>query len=156
MTRPATPDLIDDLRRRGYEIVAVADGELRDEVLREAVALLSGPDSDGDPVQLAKRSGIGLIAGEEGISTLVRRAAQAGVAAHSVDRAVLAYNPDPARIERALDRAAFEARRDGTALFLGRANAATVEALERWRQGLGAQDIALAPASAVLARSVNR
>ncbi len=121
------------------------------------MALLVATDgADDATMHLAARSGLALISDGDGLSSLIRRAERAGIAAHPVDRAALAPGADAEAVVRALDRAAFEARRDGTALFLGRADAETIGALSRWRRGLGAQDVALAPASAVLARRSGR
>ena len=124
-------------------------------LLPDGIALLdlSGGGSGGRiALPALAEAGLGLLGGSR-LSIALRAARRAGVAAAGAARVIDPAATDPAAIRRALDRAAFEAARDGAAVIVGPLDPAMLAALAAWRaQGRGAA-VQVVPLSAVLARS---
>ncbi|WP_425090686.1 divergent polysaccharide deacetylase family protein [Tropicimonas sp. S265A] len=122
--------------------------------LPEAVGVLLPP---GSPVlddralltQLAGRlaeTGHGLIAQPRGLNALAQVARAQGTALAPVNT-VLPTRVAAAQTDRTLDRALFDASRQGTVVVLGETQADTLVALRDWARGSGGQ---LAPVSSIL------
>ena len=160
-------------RAAGHEVVALADAvpvdataqdvEVAAAALRralpQAVAVLDraqdGPTKDRAALSALlpalAEAGMGLLLPPGGLGTGGRTARRAGVPAVTLYRVLDAGGERAPVIARYLDRAAFEAARDGAVVVLGSATAQTVAGLRDWRAGEGAGRVAVAPLSAVLA-----
>lgn len=103
----------------------------------------------GQAVSAAGRSGHGLVTAGRGFNSVERLAADAGVPAFALTTTVSDQVSDPRAMVRALDQAAFRARRDGTAGFLGHATEAQIAAILAWIAEVD-DDLVAAPLSAVL------
>jgi hypothetical protein len=124
------------------EAVAVLDlgeGGLRDrdEVARMALDRLA-------------RDGRGAVLAAQGLGG-AEQAQAAGVPAAELLRDLDGAGQDAASIARQLDDAARRAGQSGEAVLLGRLRPDTLDALADWAGGRRAQDVAVAPVSALLA-----
>jgi polysaccharide deacetylase 2 family uncharacterized protein YibQ len=102
---------------------------------------------------LASR-GQGLLTQAKGLNSVQRVAQEAGVASALVFRDLDVAGQDARVIRRFLDQAAFTARQKGDVVVLGRMRADTISALLLWGAGDRADQVELAPISAVLTGSV--
>ncbi len=127
-------------------------------ILPEAVVLFSGGDDvlQGDRVvteqmvNLLAAEGLGLVAVDRGLSRLARIAAQAGVPAAIVKRDLVGETGDA--INRALDQAAFRARQGAGVVLSGPLTADLLAGLSEWAEDANINQIAIAPASGILAQ----
>lgn len=102
-------------------------------------------------VPVLAADGHGLITYNRGLNAAAQVAQAAGLAQTQVFRDLDEDAPNPFLLRRYLDRAAFEAVRDGQVVVTGRASyAPTLEAILSWRMEGRASDVALAPISAAL------
>ncbi|MFO6463248.1 divergent polysaccharide deacetylase family protein [Jannaschia sp. KMU-145] len=170
--RPDAADVVRRFRAQGFEVVMLADalrpGEAAQDiavavegalaVMPEAVAILD-PASDGfvrDQAALSAilpvlaEEGMGLLTYPGGLNSGVATAERAGVPAAMFYRALDAEGERATVITRYLDRATFEAARDGAAIVIGRAQPETITALYSWRLGNRSDQVAIAPVSAIL------
>ncbi|WP_298431733.1 divergent polysaccharide deacetylase family protein [uncultured Jannaschia sp.] len=170
--RPDAADVVRRFRAQGFEVVMLADalrpgGAAQDiavavegalAVMPEAVAILD-PATDGfvrDQAALSSilpvlaEEGMGLLTYPGGLNSGVATAERAGVPAAMFYRALDAEGERATVITRYLDRATFEATRDGAAIVIGRAQQETITALYSWRLGSRSDQVAIAPVSAIL------
>lgn len=102
-------------------------------------------------VPVLATDGHGLITYDRGLNAAAQVAQAAGVAQTQVFRDLDDDAPNAFVLRRYLDRAAFEAVRDGQVVVTGRAShAPTLEAILSWRMEGRASDVALVPVSATL------
>ncbi|WP_190305688.1 divergent polysaccharide deacetylase family protein [Roseicitreum antarcticum] len=102
-------------------------------------------------VPVLAQDGHGLITFDRGLNAAAQVAQSAGLAQVRVFRDLDDESPNPFVLRRYLDRAVFEAARDGRVVVMGRAaHAPTLEAIISWRMEGRASDVALAPVSATL------
>jgi polysaccharide deacetylase 2 family uncharacterized protein YibQ len=125
------------------EAVAVLDlgaGGLRgrDETARMALSLLS-------------RNGLGAVLVEGGFGGGAQAAEEAGVPAAEILRDLDGAGQDATAIRRQLDDAARRAGQDGEAAVLARLRPDSLEALAAWAADRRAEEVTLAPISALLA-----
>lgn len=127
-------------------------------ILPEAVVLFSGGDDvlQGDRVvtqqmiDLLAAEGLGLVAVDRGLGRVARVAAQAGVPAAIVQRDLVGETGGA--INRALDQAAFRARQGTGVVLSGPLTADLLAALSDWADDATINQIAIAPASGILAQ----
>lgn len=168
-SRPDAAQVMQTYRAAGIEVMALArlpEGALPSDVevtlgyafdvLPQSIGLLdTGGGVQTDQAVAAQAAAIlavdgrGLVAATQGLNAGARAAAAAGVRAEVIHRDLDADGQDTDAITRLLDRAAFEARRDGGVIVLGRVRPDTIAALDRWG-GQIQTGVALAPVSAVL------
>lgn len=101
-------------------------------------------------VEILAAEGRGLVVVERGLGGSLRIAEQAGLPAAAVLRDLDGNGEDQGAVSRSLDQAAFRARQNGNAVLLARSSSATLAALQNWSAENNGDQIALAPASAVL------
>lgn len=102
-------------------------------------------------VPVLAADGHGLITYNRGLNAAAQVAQAAGIAQTQVFRDLDEDAPNPFLLRRYLDRAVFEAMRDGQVVVTGRAShAPTLEAILSWRMEGRASDVALVPVSATL------
>lgn len=102
-------------------------------------------------VPVLAQDGHGLITFDRGLNAAAQVAQSAGLAQVRVFRDLDDAAPNAFVLRRYLDRAVFEAARDGRVVVLGRGrHAPTLEAIISWRMEGRASDVALAPVSATL------
>lgn len=171
---PSAPDAAEKAARHraaGFEVVLLADlpaaataqdAEVALAVWRErvpeAVAILEGTGTGiqgnralSDHVtEIAKTSGLGLVTQANGLNTVEKLAARAGVPSAVVFRDFDGAGQTPVVMRRFLDQAAFRAGQEGAVIMLGRVRPDTISALLLWGLQDRAQRVALAPVSAVL------
>ncbi|TDK51948.1 divergent polysaccharide deacetylase family protein, partial [Antarcticimicrobium luteum] len=171
---PAAPDAAAKMARHraaGFEVVMLADlpaaatpqdAEVALSVWRkavpEAVAVLegTGPGIQGNRAlsdqvtAIVQDAGLGLITQSNGLNTVQKLAARAGVPSAVVFRDFDGAGQSPAVMRRFLDQAAFRAGQEGAVIMLGRVQPDTISALLLWGLQDRAQRVALAPVSAVL------
>jgi polysaccharide deacetylase 2 family uncharacterized protein YibQ len=124
----------------------------------QLVAVLEGPNSGiqgnrslADQVSaIVDSTGHGLVMQDNGLNTVFKLAARAGIPAGVVFRDFDGAGQSGAVIRRFLDQAAFRAGQDGAVIMLGRVRPDTVSALLLWALQDRASRVALAPISAVL------
>lgn len=168
-SRPDAAQVMQTYRAAGIEVMALArlpEGALPSDVevtlgyafdvLPQSIGVLdAGGGVQTDQAVATQAAAIlavdgrGLVATTQGLNTGARAAAAAGVRAHVIHRDLDADGEDTDAITRLLDRAAFEARRDGGVIMLGRVRPDTIAALTRWSVQIQT-GVALAPVSAVL------
>lgn len=127
-------------------------------ILPEAVVLFSGGDDvlQGDRVvtqqmiDLLAAEGLGLVAVDRGLGRIARVAAQAGVPAVIVQRDLVGETGGA--INRALDQAAFRARQGAGVVLSGPLTADLLAVLSEWADDANINQIAIAPASGILAQ----
>lgn len=101
-------------------------------------------------------SGRGLLVHEKfGVNRAVATAQSSGIPAASLLR-VIDENRDSSSIRRALDRAALDASKTGTAIVMGHTYPETMAAILPWLLGNTARSIRLAPLTATMNRMDNR
>ncbi|MEM6741354.1 MAG: divergent polysaccharide deacetylase family protein [Pseudomonadota bacterium] len=123
-----------------------------------AIGLMATEDSgfvgDRDLIdqvlQVLAEDGHGLVLWDNGLNPAVAAAERAGRPTALIYRRIDSRGANGAEIGRRLDRAVFEARRDGAILVVGEARPETVSALRDWSASNRAREIAFAPASALL------
>ncbi|WP_071673367.1 divergent polysaccharide deacetylase family protein [Nioella nitratireducens] len=143
-----TPDEVPDLLHGGFDMVP------------EAVAVLDTPaqaiqgrrDVLETVVEDLASSGHGLVAYPRGLNMAEQAAGRAGVPAATLFREIDGDRERATVITRYLDRAAFAAAQEGTAIVVGHTYSDTVTALFSWALGTRSSEVALAPLSAVLTR----
>lgn len=131
-------------------------------ILPETVALFSGAGGllqsnravTSQVVEVLQAEGRGLIVVEQGLSNAIRTATQAGLPAAPVLRALDVESGNVAAIGRALDQAAFRARQAGDGVLLAQLTQPALDALQAWGAQNDGDQIALAPASAILQKSI--
>ena len=122
----------------------------------EAVLLFSGGDDllqsnrtiTEQVIQVLAAEGLGLIAVERGLSSVLRIADQAEVPAAAVQRSLEEENVGA--MGRALDQAALRARQGTGVILVGQLTPGMIDGLSNWAQDADVNQIAIAPASAVL------
>ena len=156
-------------REAGHEVVLLADAlpvtDARDlevafagavQALPMATAVLDAPDrrlarARGALPALAE-TGLGLVVHPVGLGAELREAEAQGIAAARLYRVLDDADQQAPVIARYLDRATFEAARDGSVIVVGRARPETVTALLSWALGDRALTVQPAPLSAVLSQ----
>ena len=127
------------------------------QVLPEAVALIGAPDASFQTdrriaqhlVALLATDGRGLISYARGLNPARQAAAGAGLPHADAYRVLDAGGENTATVTRYLDRAAFEAARQGKVVVTGTSAADTVAALRDWIAA-GAKGTAVGPVSAAM------
>ncbi len=171
---PGTADAtarMDSYRAAGIEVLALArlpqgarpaDVEVTFEsvfaTLPEAVGVLDagegGLQADSSVTDQAMgrfaADGRGVVTLDEGLNMALRAATAAGVPAATIYRDLDGEGQDIAVIRRFLDQAAFRARQTSGVILLGRVRADTLSALTLWGDQSRAEQVAVAPVSAVL------
>ncbi|TCP42876.1 polysaccharide deacteylase family 2 protein [Rhodovulum marinum] len=171
-TRPDAAEAMAAYRAAGYEVVALASAlpagavpsdlevvlTAQRALLDRAVAVLdvaSGGFQDdraltAQMVAFAGETGHGLVTYDRGLNSAARLAGQAGVPQATVFRVIDDDRPNAPTIRRVLDRAVFKARQDGHVVMVGHSYSDTVTALYSWALEAEAEQVTLAPVSAVL------
>ncbi|MFT4962207.1 MAG: polysaccharide deacetylase 2 family uncharacterized protein YibQ [Paracoccaceae bacterium] len=171
---PSAPDAAEKMARHraaGFEVVSLIDlpkGATAQDAevtlaasfaaMPQVVAVLEGPNSGiqgnrslADQVSaIVDSTGHGLVMQDNGLNTVFKLAARAGIPAGVVFRDFDGAGQSGAVIRRFLDQAAFRAGQDGAVIMLGRVRPDTVSALLLWALQDRASRVALAPISAVL------
>ncbi|MDG1338577.1 MAG: divergent polysaccharide deacetylase family protein [Paracoccaceae bacterium] len=168
-------ELMQSYRDAGAEVMVLtnvprgaqaADLEVAFEAYRtavpEAVAVLDGGENGfqedralvSQVTEILASRGQGLLTQAKGLNSVQRVAQEAGVASALVFRDLDVAGQDARVIRRFLDQAAFTARQKGDVVVLGRMRADTISALLLWGAGDRADQVELAPISAVLTGSV--
>lgn len=122
----------------------------------EAVLLFSGGDDllqsnreiTEQVTQVLAAEGLGLIAVERGLSSVLRIANQAQVPAAAVQRSLEEENVGA--MGRALDQAALRARQGTGVILVGKLTPGMIDGLSDWARDAAINQIVIAPASAVL------
>jgi uncharacterized protein len=96
------------------------------------------------------RSGHGLVSLPQGLDALGRAAAAADVPDAEVFRVLDSQDEGVPLMTRYMDRAVFQAARDGSVVVLGIVQPTTMEALNQWFEGRRAATVAVAPISKVM------
>ncbi|MEL6523268.1 MAG: divergent polysaccharide deacetylase family protein [Pseudomonadota bacterium] len=112
--------------------------------------LSASRDLAAQAVALLQERGLGLVLYDQGLNAAKQEADRAGLPSALVYRTLDAS--DTGAITRTIDRAAFQAARDGAVLIEGSNSIGTIEAITKWATGLRARNFSLAPASAVMQR----
>jgi hypothetical protein len=99
-------------------------------------------------VALLGAEGRGLVTYDRGLNPAQQAAFRGGLAHASVYRELDAAGESAAAIARYLDRASFEAARQGEVLVIGTSAPATVQALKDWAAAEGKESV-IGPLSAV-------
>lgn len=168
-------ELMQSYRDAGAEVMVLtnvprgaqpADLEVAFEAYRtavpQAVAVLDGGENGfqedralvSQVTEILASRGQGLLTQAKGLNSVQRVAQEAGVASALVFRDLDVAGQDARVIRRFLDQAAFTARQKGDVVVLGRMRADTISALLLWGAGDRADQVELAPISAVLTGSV--
>lgn len=150
-------------RAQGHEVLLLGRdvaGALGDRLAGvEGVVALLEPDAGGfgtsriaaqDAALIAGRDGQGMVLWDRGLNGALREAEAQNVPAALIFRALDDAREDAPLIERYMDRAAFEAIKTGSVIMIGRTYPDTLTALMGWSDGARAEDVALAPVSAIL------
>lgn len=166
-----TPLRMTALREIGVEVLALTplpDGATPSDVeisfqafleaVPEAVAVMDVPEvmlqqnrpRAAQVVGIVKSSGHGLVTYDRGFNAILQIADQEAVPALRVSGVFDTGASDANQMKQALDRAAFDAGRQGRALFVGALRPEAVEALRLWAIGTRAATVEVAPVSAVL------
>jgi len=161
-------------RAAGFEVVALLDlpvGSTAQDAevalsasfdrLPETVAILEGVGSGiqgnrglSDQVTaIADATGRGLITQSNGLNTVQKLAARAGIPSAIVFRDFDGAGQTASVMRRFLDQAAFRAGQEGAVIMLGRVRPETISALLLWGLQDRAARVSLAPVSAVLLRA---
>ncbi|SHE75658.1 Uncharacterized conserved protein YibQ, putative polysaccharide deacetylase 2 family [Litoreibacter ascidiaceicola] len=172
---PTAPDaarIMADYRAAGIEVIAIANElptasspsdvavavEAYFSILDQAVGLMDPLDgriqsnrSLLQPVLGAIRnSGHGLVTYDRGLNTAQQAARREDIPAATVFRVLDAELEESPRIKRYLDRAAFNANRDGAVVVVGRSYPETIKGLVEWVLEKKEAGIAMVPVSAVM------
>lgn len=117
---------------------------------------LQGSRAVSDQLSQALRAtGHGLVLQDNGLNTAASLAARDGVPVATIFKDFDGSGQDPRAIRRFLDGAAFRARRDGTAVVMGRLSADTLSAVLLWGLQDRSGQLALVPVSHVLRNPAN-
>ncbi|MEO1454906.1 MAG: divergent polysaccharide deacetylase family protein [Pseudomonadota bacterium] len=164
-------DLAQTYRGAGSEVALIPtlpiDGRAQDmamalsfniDVVPVAVAIMDATGSDfqtdrtatTEVVAAAASSGHGIVTHARGLNSSRTIAAQAGVPAGQVFRAIDPELTDARAIGRFLDQAAFRARRDGSVILVMPARQDMLSALLAWSFQPRSSTVTLAPLSAIL------
>ncbi|WP_438362778.1 divergent polysaccharide deacetylase family protein [Nioella halotolerans] len=147
-TEEATGADVPDILARGFDTLPEAVG-----VLDTAGGAIRGRREILDAVVSAlSETGHGLVAFPRGLPLAEQSAARQGVPAATLFREIDSERERATVITRYLDRAAFAAGQDDSAIVVGHTYADTVTALFSWALGDRSEGVALAPVSAVLTR----
>ncbi|WP_298256208.1 polysaccharide deacteylase family 2 protein [uncultured Litoreibacter sp.] len=171
-TAPNAKQIMTDYRAAGIEVVAIANElptasspsdvavavEAYFAQLPQAVGIMDPLDgriqsnrSLLQPVLGAIRnSGHGLITYDRGLNTAQQAARREDIPAATVFRVLDADLEESPKIKRYLDRAAFNANRDGAVVVVGRSYPETVKAIVEWVLEKKEAGIAMVPVSAVM------
>lgn len=168
---PDAKDRMVQYRKDGFEVLAMidlprraraTDAEVAMSVtldsLNEVIGVLDGDRNGLQPSRDAAQqvaaalseSGHGVITRGQGLNSLARLADKEGVPAREVFRDLDIDNQDALAVRRALDQASFKARQQGAVVLLGRIRPETMKALQSWGQAERAEQVAMAPVSALL------
>ena len=158
-------------RAEGFEVLAMVDlpeaAEPSDaettlavafQRMPQVVGVLEGvgaglqPNRDvADQVtEILAQGGYGLVSQDKGLNTMPKLAVKEGVPASPIFRDFDSKDQTPTVIRRFLDQAAFKAGIEGSVIMLGRMRPETISALLVWGLQDRANQVALAPISAVL------
>lgn len=158
-------------RGEGFEVLAMIDlpqgAKANDAEVSLAVALDAVPEAVGvlegvkegvqgsrdvaqQVTEILAQTGHGFVTQNNGLNTVQKLAAKAGVPSAVVFRDFDSKGQTPTVIRRFLDQAAFRAGRDGTVIMLGRLREDTVSALLLWGLQGRSTTVALVPVSAAL------
>lgn len=171
---PSLPDAtarMEALRGAGFEVLALASLPARPQpqdvevflgpaldAVPEAVAVLDlgdgglrGRDSTAQmALSRLSRAGLGAVLVDGGFGGGVEAAEAAGVPAAEILRDLDGAGQDTAAILRQLDDAVRRAGQEGEAVVLARLNPETLQILDAWTREGRAQEVAVAPVSALL------
>ncbi|SIS80055.1 divergent polysaccharide deacetylase family protein [Phaeovulum vinaykumarii] len=169
--RPDAAQVAADYRAAGFEVAILAaplpqgaQPEDLEQVLQgwrsilpEAVAVIEPPAPviqnaqvlAAQLVEALTRDGLGLVTQDRGLNAAQRLARREGLAQAQVWRVIDADRPRAEAVKRMLDRAAFEARRDGAVVVMLQSWPESVEGLMAWA-ATPEEGLQLAPLSAVL------
>jgi polysaccharide deacetylase 2 family uncharacterized protein YibQ len=175
-TRPGAVAAMQMYRKRGFEVVVIADftpGITAEEAqiklqndlrkLPHAVAVIETQQRDlqvtpavaSRIAQLLKRTGHGLILFPQELNVTRRLARKMGVPAASVFRDFDSKNQDSRIIRRFLDQAALRAHSESGVIMIGRLRAETIKALVLWGLQDRAGRVALTPISSILLAKID-
>ena len=176
---PAARDVVsrmDLYRDAGFEVAVMVDfpvGARPSDVeitlgsvfaeLTDAVALIdtgeSGLQADRDVIEQAMAvlaaDGRGFLTISRGLNTALRAADDLGVPATTIYRDIDPEWHSARVINRFLDQSAFRARQQSGVVLFGRIRPNTLSALKSWSRSSRAEQIAIAPLSAVLTELAN-
>jgi polysaccharide deacetylase 2 family uncharacterized protein YibQ len=91
-----------------------------------------------------------LVTFAKGLNAIDRVAGAAGVRSAKIERAIDAKGEGKIQMVRYLDRASLDAGKDGSVIILGTTAKETVATIAVWLLSSKGQNVAIAPASAVL------
>ncbi|RYH10161.1 divergent polysaccharide deacetylase family protein [Tropicimonas sp. IMCC6043] len=169
---PDAAEAAEEFAAAGFEVVALAtglpEGATVSDVettlgahlakLPQAVAVMD-PETDGlagrntlaeQALTMASQDGHGLIGWDRGLGAMEVAARRGDAPVALIYRPLDAEGEQGPAIGRYLDRAAFKAAQDGEVIMVGHARVETVTALFQWALGSKANQVALAPVSAIL------
>lgn len=168
---PDAKERMNAYRAEGFEVLATVNlpsGALaRDAEVSLAVALEAVPEAVGvlegvaegvqgsreaaeQVAEILAQTGHGFVMQNNGLNTVQKLAAKAGVPSAVVFRDFDSAGQTPTVIRRFLDQAAFKAGREGGVIMLGRLREDTISALLIWGLQDRAERVALLPVSAAL------
>ncbi len=171
VSRPDAAERMEIYRAEGFEVLAMVDlpegAEPSDaettlavtfQRMPQVVGILEGvgaglqPNRDvADQVtEILAQGGYGLVSQDKGLNTMPKLAVKEGVPASPIFRDFDSKDQTPTVIRRFLDQAAFKAGIEGSVIMLGRMRPETISALLVWGLQDRANQVALAPISAVL------
>jgi polysaccharide deacetylase 2 family uncharacterized protein YibQ len=161
-----------DLKARGHEVLILANSLPVNATPRDVEVSLSAfisdyPDAVGillppdgaiasdrallkQAMEFAAASGHAVVTAQSGLDTAGRIAQGAGARALGVYRRLDGAGESATTVTRTLDRATFQAARDGNVAVLGGLGDETIAGLTAWRAGLRGDSVVLAPLSALL------
>ncbi len=170
--RPDAAAAAAEYRSTGLEVVALLDGLANEasptdvevtlegffNAMAETVAVLDPTDARlqknrqllASVLGVIKRSGHGMITYDQGLNAAEQAAARQGVPAAAIFRVLDAENEQAPKIKRYLERAAFNANRDGSVVVLGRNRPETIAAILEWSLERKTSGLAIGPVSAVM------
>lgn len=171
-TRPDAAEAAQDYRAEGLEVVALlvglaetatpTDVEVTLEgffnAMAETVAVLDPSDARlqknrgllASVLEVVKRSGHGVITYDQGLNAAQQAAARQGVPSAAIFRVLDAEGETAPKIKRYLERAAFNANRDGSVVVMGRNRPETIAAILEWSLERKTGGLAIGPVSAVM------
>ncbi len=131
-------------------------------VLKEAIAVMDPLDgriqsnrSLLQPILGAIReTGHGLVTYDRGLNTAQQAARREGIAAATIFRVLDADEEQAPKIKRYLNRAAFNASKDGTVVVMGRSRPETVKALLEWALDEKDGALSIVPVSQVMQKDL--
>lgn len=152
--------LLSDLPTGAQATDAAVTLEASFDLIPEAVALIDagtgglGSDRDVIGVSLDRLAddGRGLVVLDGGLNTAKRMAGAAEIPNVAISRDLDGQKQSAQIIRRFLDQAAFRARQDGAVTVLTRLRPETLSALQLWSAATRAEEVQLAPLTALLTR----